>query len=250
MPAIDRINRRGLDGRRVLLGPSRLSRPRPRGTNTGVGSFVRVQGARDEYEITTTGTGVSAVAYTFVVRPYVENGFAATTSKLGKIAVIQQVSGIGTPTAALSCRGLRRHASSVSTTTLGPFTVNSTDRLWLVVEERGYSDVKYQLELLADFITIGTQPANSSVTAPAAANFTVAATTNDGGTLSYQWQLSTNGGVSFNNVTNGGVYSGATTATLAISNSTGLNTYRYRVLVSSNLAAPVATSTAGILTVA
>ncbi len=250
MPAIDRINRRGLDGRRVLLGPSRLSKPRPNGTTTSVGGFARIRGVRDEYEITTTGTGVSALALTFVVRPYVENGFRATTSKLGNIAVVRQVGGIASPSAAMSLVALKPHAGSERTTTLGPFTVNSTDRLWLVVQEKGYSETKYQLELLADFITIGTQPANASVTAPAATSFTVAATTNDGGSLSYQWQISTDLGVTWGNVSNGGVYTNATTATLNISNSTGLNTRRYRCLVSSSLAAPQATSNSATLTVA
>jgi hypothetical protein len=250
MPAVDRINRRGLDTRRVLLGPSRLNRPRPGSNATGVGTFAGIRGVRDEFEVTTTGAGVSAVNFTFVVRPYVENGLVATTSRLGRLAVIRQVNGIGNPTNAMSLVDMRRHRASNATSTLGPFTVNSTDRLWFVIEERGYSDIKYQLELLADFITIGTQPANASVTAPAAANFTVAATTNDGGSLTYQWQESTDGGLNFSNLTNTGVYSGVTTTTLAISNSTGLNTRRYRVRVTSSLAAPVATSNSALLTVA
>lgn len=250
MPVIDKINRRGIDGRRVITGPARLGKLRPQGSNSSVGKVVRITGANDQYEITTNGTGISAVAYTAVVRPYVENGMRATTSKLGAIALIRQVDGLNTATAGMTCLGLKRHASSTSTTTLGPFTVNSNDRLWLVVEEPGCSTVKYQLELSADFITIGTQPAAASVTAPAAASFTVAATTNDGGSLTYQWQISTDAGVTWGNVSNGGVYSGATTVTLAISNSTGLNGRRYRCLVTSSLTAPVATSNSATLTVA
>lgn len=250
MPAIDRINRRGLDGRRVLLGPARLSRPRPQGSPTAVGRICGITGANDQYEITTTGTGVSAIAFTVVVRPYVENGFQATTNGIDRVLMVRQVNGVGTPAAPMSILDCRPHRSSSFTTTLGPFTVNATDRLWLVIRERGYSTIKYQLELLADFITIGTQPANASVTAPAATSFTVAATTNDGGSLSYQWQISTDGGVNWANVSNGGVYTNATTATLNISNSTGLNTRQYRCRVSSSLAAPVATSNAALLTVA
>lgn len=248
MPAIDRINRRGIDGRRVLLGPARLSRPRPQGTNTSVARTGFISGANDQYEITTTGTGISDAAYTVIVRPYMENGMTATTSQIGNVAVIRQAGGIGTPTAPLSLLGRKRHASSRSTTTLGPFTVNAADRLWIVIEEKGISTLKYQLELRADFVTITAQPANSTVTAPAATSFSVTATTNDGGTLSYQWQISTDGGVNYSNVSNGGVYSGATTATLAISNTTGLNTRRYRCLVSSNGGAPTATSTGALLT--
>lgn len=98
-------------------------------------------------------------------------------------------------------------------------------------------------------ITFTAQPGNVSVTAPAGATLTAAATTNDAGTLSYQWQVSTNSGASYTNITNSGVYSGSTTTTLSISNSTGLDGRMYRVVVSSTGGAPSATSTSGTLTV-
>ena len=100
-------------------------------------------------------------------------------------------------------------------------------------------------------ITIGTQPAAASVTAPAAASFTVAATLRGaaGGTATFQWAVSTDSGTTFANITDGGVYSGATTSTLAISDSTGLDGYQYRVVVSATGAADV-TSDAATLTVA
>lgn len=100
-------------------------------------------------------------------------------------------------------------------------------------------------------ITITSQPANSTVTAPAAATFTVAATRSPAtGTLAYQWQRSTNGGTSYTNITNGGVYSGATTATLSISDSTGLTGNRFRAVVSLTGAdATPVNSTGAILTV-
>lgn len=98
-------------------------------------------------------------------------------------------------------------------------------------------------------IVIGTQPSNASVTAPAAASFTVAATTvPTGGTITYNWQVSTDSGSTWGNAS-GGVYSNNTTATLGISNSTGLNGYQYRVQLSATGATTV-TSTAATLTVA
>lgn len=84
-------------------------------------------------------------------------------------------------------------------------------------------------------ITLTTKPVARSVTAPAATTFAVvAAISAGGGALSYQWQKSTtvNGNV-YANITNAGVYTGATTATLAISNSTGLNGFKYHVIVSA-----------------
>jgi hypothetical protein len=91
---------------------------------------------------------------------------------------------------------------------------------------------------------ISVPPSNTSVTAGGNTSFSVTAT---GTSLTYQWQVNT--GAGFGNVSNGGVYSGATTATLSISGaSTGLSGYVYRVIVSGS-AAPPATSSAASLTV-
>lgn len=99
-------------------------------------------------------------------------------------------------------------------------------------------------------ITIGTQPADVSVAAPAATTFAVVATLRGaaGGTATYQWEISTDSGANWASVANAGVYSDATTATLAISDSSGLDGNQYRVVVSATGAADV-TSSAATLTV-
>jgi hypothetical protein len=98
-------------------------------------------------------------------------------------------------------------------------------------------------------IVIDSQPADASVTAPAAAQFVVAATTTPaGGTLTFQWQEDQGSG--FANLSDGGVYSGATTNTLDISDSTGLNGYQYRLAISATGASAQALSDAATLTVA
>jgi hypothetical protein len=51
-----------------------------------------------------------------------------------------------------------------------------------------------------------------------------------GGALTYVWQVSTNGGSSWSNVSDGGIYSGATTSNLYISAATA--GYQYRAVVS------------------
>jgi hypothetical protein len=106
--------------------------------------------------------------------------------------------------------------------------------------------------IAADFtIVIDSQPAAASVTAPAAAQFVVAAsTTPAGGALTFQWAVSTDGGTNFTNLADGGVYSGATASTLDISDSSGLDTYQYRVVVSNTGASTSVTSDAATLTVA
>src|SRR5204863_8081406 len=62
--------------------------------------------------------------------------------------------------------------------------------------------------------TITTQPVSQVVCTDKVATFTVVA--GGSGPFSYQWQVSTNGGNTWTNIANGGVYSGATTATLTI----------------------------------
>ena len=79
------------------------------------------------------------------------------------------------------------------------------------------------------------QPANSVVCASASTSFSVLVT---GSSLTYQWQESTNGGAAWNNIINGGIYSGVTTATLTLSGVTAnLNNNQYRVIISSSCTA-------------
>ncbi len=63
-------------------------------------------------------------------------------------------------------------------------------------------------------ITISAQPANVNICLPSnTASFSVTAA---GTGINYQWQVSTDGGTTWTNVANAGVYSGATTATLSL----------------------------------
>lgn len=93
--------------------------------------------------------------------------------------------------------------------------------------------------------TITAQPANKTVANGATATFSVTAT--DAG--SYQWQENTGSG--WNNITNGGNYSGATTATLSVAKTLVSQTgYQYQVIVRAT--APCTnniTSSAATLTV-
>jgi hypothetical protein len=97
-------------------------------------------------------------------------------------------------------------------------------------------------------ITIVTQPVNRSVTAPAGTTFVVTATATQSATIVYDWEVSTNAGSTWANAT-GGVYSGADSATLTISNSTGLTGYLYRCNLTAT-GATAKTTTSASLTVA
>lgn len=93
--------------------------------------------------------------------------------------------------------------------------------------------------------SIATQPSNVSVTAPAAASFTIVANGNT--SLSYQWAESNDSGTTYSNLANAGVFSNVTTNSMNISNSTGLNgKYFHCFAIDSN---GHAISNAGVLTV-
>jgi len=89
----------------------------------------------------------------------------------------------------------------------------------------------------------------TSETVCAGSNTTFSVTTAGGPAGSYQWQVSTNSGGSWSNVSNSAVYSNATTATLTITDATsGMNGYEYRCQVTGSCSG-TPTSTAAILNV-
>ncbi len=76
-----------------------------------------------------------------------------------------------------------------------------------------------------------TEPLDTTVCAGEPANFVVVVDNQGLGTVQYQWQRSTNGGVTWTNLTNTGVFSGVTTNTLNISNTTDLYNQKFRCRV-------------------
>ena len=94
-------------------------------------------------------------------------------------------------------------------------------------------------------IIVTTQPANTS--GCEVGNTTFSVVTN--GVSTHQWQLSTDGGSTFNNITNAAPYSGATTANLLISNATmAMSGFKYQVFLTKagnacNLMSSIATFT-------
>src|SRR5262245_19340261 len=80
--------------------------------------------------------------------------------------------------------------------------------------------------------SISTQPASLAIAAGNKAQFTVNAS---GAGLTYQWQVKS-GAADFTNITDGGVYSGATTTTLTITGITpSLSGNSYRVIVNGTV---------------
>ncbi len=85
-------------------------------------------------------------------------------------------------------------------------------------------------QIIITYILIQTQPASVAQCGAGTATFTVGAT----GATTWQWQVSTDGGTNWSNISNGGIYSNATTATLSVTNpTTTQNNYKYRCLVNN-----------------
>lgn len=97
-------------------------------------------------------------------------------------------------------------------------------------------------------IAITNQPVNKDVCSGSNTSFSVTATSQQ--TISYQWQVSTNGGSSWTNISNTGVYSGATSANLNITGATtSMSGYLYRSQLSSSACTTPVSSSAVLLTV-
>ncbi len=96
-------------------------------------------------------------------------------------------------------------------------------------------------------VVITTEPIAKSTCATGSTNFTVTAT---GTSLAYQWQVSTNGGIGWTNITNNATYGGATTNNLTLSSvGAGMTGYLYRAVVSGNAPCGPVTSGNAALTV-
>uniref|UniRef100_UPI003BF91618 discoidin domain-containing protein n=1 Tax=Rubrolithibacter danxiaensis TaxID=3390805 RepID=UPI003BF91618 len=98
---------------------------------------------------------------------------------------------------------------------------------------------------VAQLPTVTSQPSNQAICSGSNTTFSVTASATDDPPFSYQWQVSTDGGSTFSDIANGGVYSTATTSTLTITGATvGMNTYQYRCVVSVKSGTTACTSSA------
>ncbi len=136
--------------------------------------------------------------------------------------------------------------ATASTHSTGPVGLGQNGERYRVVASNGTGSVSSNAALLsvtaaAQAPVVGTQPANQSVTQPAAATFT--ATASGVPTPTWQWQLSTDGGGTWANI-NGAVSVSYTTPATSVADSGR----RYRAVASNS--AGSATSSAAILTVA
>lgn len=146
-------------------------------------------------------------------------------------------------------------ASRVSAWTLdargqrvAPLAVADTGGQARIVLGGGAATLWYEFEIAAlTAPVVTTQPPSHSIAVDGSIVFSVAATGNPSPTV--QWQRSTDGGANWSDLANGGVFSGATTATLRVTKATvAMNGHRFRAIVTNSVASVA--SNAGTLSVA
>lgn len=81
-------------------------------------------------------------------------------------------------------------------------------------------------------ISLNDAASNLTICSGGTANMAIVATPAGGGALTYSWEESVNGGSSWSSVSNGGNYTGATTAKLSVAGA--INGYKYRATVNEN----------------
>lgn len=100
-------------------------------------------------------------------------------------------------------------------------------------------------------ITFSDHPEDITQCSAEGVTFTAAAgiTPGNAGTITYQWQGSSDGGLNWSNLVNGPVYSGVTTGTLTIPNVAGLDNWRYRLRATTGVCTTPVSSNVAILDV-
>jgi len=181
--------------------------------------------------VTTSGGSGNSAAYTVVANPA-----ATIASGAGTFCTSTTVTASGGAGGTIYWQGTTSNGTSTATASTSQIVTVSGTYYFRSFNGTCWGDQGSVTVTINSAPAITTQPVNQTVTSIQTATFTVTAT---GLGLSYQWQ-EFNG--SWSNIANGGVYSGATTATLTITNPpVSMNGRQYRVIVTGTCP-PSATS--------
>jgi hypothetical protein len=198
-----------------------------------------------------TAATVSATPYTTLSTPSaptvaatantlksLEVSWSAITSAVSYTLKLYTSAGVLIPTTGLT--GLTGTSATITTSNYASMANSTTYKVSVTAIGNGTSLLDSSESSLSSGVatnalpglpTITVQPTNQSSASGSTAIFGVTATSADSGTLGYQWQVSTNSGSSWSNVSSGtgGTTSSYTTASLIRAN----NNYQYRVAVTN-----------------
>jgi FG-GAP-like repeat/Immunoglobulin I-set domain len=178
---------------------------------------------------------------------YFSAGRLDTSGKLifGPPTLVKAGSDIYDENGPVKSAGVARFLDYASSVSVHP---SDPSRFWIsgpYVSARNIGSTWIAEIIMPDPPRFTTQPTNLTVTAGQHPQFTVAATGTP--TPAYQWQLSVNNGVAWINLTDGGPYSGTSSANLVVAAAHALNGYQFRAVATNT--AGSATSNAAVLTV-
>ena len=156
-------------------------------------------------------------------QPGTNNANALTSFCTGSNVVLQSDAGISYQWYKNGIAISGATARTLTVTESGIYKVEQTSNI-------GYTTTSEGISVNVDPLVL-TQPTSPSVACPGTGTktFTVFALGNG---LTYQWEVSTDGGNNWTSINNGGIYSGATTTTLTLTNPTlAVNGFKYRVVL-------------------
>ena len=207
------------------------------------------------------GTPIAGVAYTMSQKPkYVlqDSNYAESPAGVGTINSVYGVD-VYEAGAALSTKQKVAHAGWVGVHTYidchGNYRVKSETLVAFSGITTGAANVGNSYGDATDdaaypdfLISFTTQPSNrTGIAVTANTTFTVAATSTPSATLAYQWQYASSVGAAYTNLSNSGIYSNVTTATVVIASTTVTadrpNGFYYRAVATVNEGAGYATLT-------
>ena len=151
-----------------------------------------------------------------------------------------------TQTVSTSFSDISDGTSAAFTTPTATMSMNGYSYRCIVTNDLGQSDTSNIATLTVNLAPpiITAHPSDTTLQVGQSARFTVAAELNGASSLTYQWQVSTNSGTSFDNVWNG---SGSTTVTYTAPTATAaMNGYLYRCIVTNNFGLSDTTNSAAL----
>lgn len=235
--------------------------------NAASGGTQYVTGGIYTYSSPTLTISSSALANTYTVYVQGENGSCLSPTRKAVTATINAVpttpSGTISSSANPSCGPATLSYSSpsaslywqttsggtstaVANQTISNYTLNATGTIYVRANLGSCWSpaINSGLVTVNTLLAVTTQPTNKSITDGNNTTFAVVAAAG----VSYQWQVDTGSG--FVNLTNGGVYSNVTAATMNITAAPiTMNGYLYRCIVTGTLPCTTVTSSSASLTV-
>ena len=206
--------------------------------STSSANFAAATKTATPYKALTTPSPPTVAATANTLKS-LDVSWSAITSAISYTLKLYTSAGVLIPTSGLT--GLTGTSKTITTSNYASIANSTTYKISITAIGNGDSLLDSSESPLSSGVatnalpglpTVTVQPTNQSSASGSTATFSVTATSPDSGTLGYQWQVSTNSGGSWSNVSSGtgATTNSYTTASLVRAN----NNYQYKVLVTNS----------------